>query len=570
MPISILVHSCFIIQLALLVFAAAKSDNSPVLWLCIAALVVLLLIYFLTRHSLRHPAKELCRRLEKYNNGDGYVAFDARLEGDMATLQKNIALVCQNMASLREETKQAWEEVNNRAREVEAALENTRSQEKKTQEMLAGMSTLATKANSVSSRIYTALRELCRHADDVGADVETQRVRLSETSCSIDTILRSVMDVAENAASAADGASGSREKAQSGITEVREAIRVIEAVKTDTLTLKETMSALGQQAEGIGQVMGVINEVAEQTNLLALNAAIEAARAGEAGRGFAVVADEVRKLAERTMGATKEVESVVLKIQEQARHNVQAVDKAAENTVLGAEKISSTGAAMEEIIGNMDVTAEQIASIAKSTEAQSANSQSATEALEEINAVSQNTAAHMKNFSEALVEMSSLMEDLDMIMHSMTTGDLASAASGTKLVQWSDSLATGIRVFDDQHKTLCDYINKLHRAMQERQTSSVMNEIIADLKEYTIMHFGAEEKYFNKTSYPEKEKHAKIHRAFEAKVQACEEELKKGTAQVSMELLNFLKDWLINHIKGMDAHYAPYVKQLIENENKGR
>lgn len=570
MPTSALLRCLFVLQLALLLFVALKSNESLIVWLCIAALVVLILIYFFVQHFLARPFRLLCERLAKYNGGACCVAFDLQLNGDAAALQKNIAVLCKDMDILRKETKKAWEEVTNRAKEAETALEKARGQEVKTQEMLSGMNTLAAKAHTVSSRIYAALRELCLRADKVGNDVETQRARLSETSGSIDTILRSVMDVAENAASAAEGAGGSREKAQAGITEVREAIRMIEAVKADTLALKQTMSALGQQAEGIGQVMGVINEVAEQTNLLALNAAIEAARAGDAGRGFAVVADEVRKLAERTMGATKEVESVVLKIQEQARLNVQAVDKAAENTVRGAEKISSTGAAMEEIIGNMNETAGQIASIAKSTEMQSSNSKNATKALDEINAVSQSTAEHMKNFSEALVEMSSLMEDLEMIMHSMTTGDMDSAASDSKLVQWSDKLATGIKIFDDQHKTLCDYINKLHKAMRERQASSVMNEIIADLKEYTIMHFGTEEKYFNKTSYPEKDKHNKIHRAFEAKVQACEEELKKGTAKVSMELLSFLKDWLINHIEGMDAHYAPYIKPLIEAENKKR
>ena len=135
------------------------------------------------------------------------------------------------------------------------------------------------------------------------------------------------------------------------------------------------MNSLGQKAEAIGQVVGFINDVADQTNLLALNAAIEAARAGEAGRGFAVVADEVRNLAEKTMQATKEVTEAVSSIQRQTQETIAAVDSSAEQTVRSAERASSAGTSMEAIVQNMERAAQQLEQIAHATVEQSRSSQ---------------------------------------------------------------------------------------------------------------------------------------------------------------------------------------------------
>ena len=153
----------------------------------------------------------------------------------------------------------------------------------------------------------------------------------------------------------------------SGAQELKVAVDSIDEVKERTLTLKDAINGLGQKAEAIGQVVGFINDVADQTNLLALNAAIEAARAGEAGRGFAVVADEVRNLAEKTMQATKEVTDAVSSIQRQTKETIEAVDSAAEQTVQSAERATSAGTSMESIVGNMEQAAQQLENIAQAT-----------------------------------------------------------------------------------------------------------------------------------------------------------------------------------------------------------
>ena len=170
----------------------------------------------------------------------------------------------------------------------------------------------------------------------------------------------------------------------------------------------------------------------------------------------------------------------------------------------------------------------------------------------------------MEEFTDALLEVSSHMENQEMIVHSLATGDLQTAASENKLVQWTDKLATGIRLIDDQHRVLCNLINDLYRAMSERETDAALGKIIASLKDYTIMHFSTEEQYFSHSGYPDVQAHEKIHRQFEAKVAAFEADFKSGKSKVSMDLLTFLKDWLINHIQKTDHQYAPHVLKMLQ------
>jgi len=183
-------------------------------------------------------------------------------------------------------------------------------------------------------------------------------------------------------------------------------------VQDQTATLKSDMAGLGRQAEDIGKIMNVINDIADQTNLLALNAAIEAARAGEAGRGFAVVADEVRKLAEKTMGAVTEVGDAIKGVQGGARRNMNNVDKAVE----GIEKVTAmarnSGAAIEKIAGHVGDVANQISAIATAAEQQSAASEEINHTLEDIDRISTQTSQAMAEASQALAELARLGQEL--------------------------------------------------------------------------------------------------------------------------------------------------------------
>ena len=151
--------------------------------------------------------------------------------------------------------------------------------------------------------------------------------------------------------------------------------------------------------------MAVISDIADQTNLLALNAAIEAARAGEAGRGFAVVADEVRKLAEKTMASTTDVGHAFKAIQDSAAKSMDQVDLTVGNIEKATELAIRSGDALREIVGMVDDTADQVRGIAAASEQQSASSEEINKSIMQVNTIAGETASAMQEAARAVSEL---------------------------------------------------------------------------------------------------------------------------------------------------------------------
>lgn len=415
------------------------------------------------------------------------------------------------------------------------------------------------KAHTVCNNLSSEVRELATLVGEVNRGVEVQRDHLTDTSGAMERVSQAALESSARVHDLSESAQNSSVNAATGEREVEGALSSIERLKDTIVQLKEAMAGLGTKASNIGQVMSVINEVADQTNLLALNAAIEAARAGEAGRGFAVVADEVRKLAEKTMGATKEVEEAVHAIQEETRRNVLTVDKAAQLSVDGAAQASRAGTFMHGILQSMNETAEHLQLVARGAEEQSQNSTGTNGALDEIRRIAEQTANNMETFTAALLSFQSGMEELDMIVNALVSGDYEQATSD-KFVQWTPKLDLHVTMVDKQHRLLVDYINELYTAMAHNRTTEELQAILHKLRDYTATHFADEERLFTSTAYLGAAEHVKIHRKFVAKLDEVEEQLKSGTATVSMDLLTFLKDWLVQHIMGTDPTYVPYLR----------
>ncbi|MGE4422532.1 MAG: methyl-accepting chemotaxis protein [Pseudodesulfovibrio sp.] len=270
----------------------------------------------------------------------------------------------------------------------------------------------AREAEAIALELDEASVTLSRKVDEASHGSDIQRDRATETATAMEQMNATVLEVAQNAGNASNNADDMRDLAEEGAGLVHQVVEAIQGVGTQSEALKESMSQLDKQTEDIGAIMQVIDDIADQTNLLALNAAIEAARAGEAGRGFAVVADEVRKLAEKTMTATKEVDAAIQSIRTGTRDNVAATEQAVAAIQESTELAARAGQSIETIQQSVIQTADQVRSIATAAEEQSATSEQVTRATEEITAISSETAQAMAEARTDLDRLATLAGSL--------------------------------------------------------------------------------------------------------------------------------------------------------------
>jgi methyl-accepting chemotaxis protein len=275
---------------------------------------------------------------------------------------------------------------------------------------------VASEAMAIADRVAAASEELSAQVDEVSRGAEVQRDHVGSTATAMNEMNATVLEVARNAGHASEQSEETHRKADGGFELVAKVVRSINGVNTVALTLQDNMTELGKQAEGIGGVMNVISDIADQTNLLALNAAIEAARAGEAGRGFAVVADEVRKLAEKTMQATQEVGSSILSIQHSARANISEVSNAVQNIGEVTELANASGQALQEIVDLASANSDVVTSIAAAAEEQSAASEEINSSLENVSRIVAETADGMIQASSAVQDLARTAQQLKQVM----------------------------------------------------------------------------------------------------------------------------------------------------------
>jgi len=265
-----------------------------------------------------------------------------------------------------------------------------------------GMLVAADKLDRMVDVLTEAATELAGRVEQATKGAADQSDRLAGTVASMGQMSTTVLDVAKNASQASETASAARDKAVEGAEVVRQAVDGIGQARERAMRLSHDMTGLGSQAEGIGRILGVISDIADQTNLLALNAAIEAARAGEAGRGFAVVADEVRKLAEKTMSATAEVGQAIRGIQDGTKKSAAGVREAVDVIEKATGLAGQSGQALRVIVSLVEEASDQVRAIAAAAEEQSAASEAIERSIVAVNDVSRETGQAMEASAAAV------------------------------------------------------------------------------------------------------------------------------------------------------------------------
>ena len=275
---------------------------------------------------------------------------------------------------------------------------------------------VARDASEVASRVAAASEELSSQVELITHGAELQRSRVESTATAMAEMNATVLQVARNAGDAAQHSEQTQQKAVSGENLVEKAVASINTVNKLAEVLQEDMQKLGTLATNIDGVVLVISDIADQTNLLALNAAIEAARAGEAGRGFAVVADEVRKLAEKTMHATQEVSGSIHAIQQSARVSIDEVQEVVSTIRSATEYTNASGDALREIVRIASTNSAIVSSIATAAEQQSATSEEINRAIDEISSIAAETTDGMLQSSQAVQDLARTAQELDTVM----------------------------------------------------------------------------------------------------------------------------------------------------------
>ncbi|MBG0789803.1 MAG: DUF3365 domain-containing protein [Desulfovibrionaceae bacterium] len=379
----------------------------------VAVLLVLgVAVWFVARKAIVNPLHRIRDFAGTVADGDLNARPEGNFAGELGAVKNSISTMVDNLKAKMVEAADKRREAEAAKGEAETAMEEARAQEARGAELLAKMRRIAGESAVIAEKVTSAADDLSALVDQVSAGADIQRDRTTQTATAMEEMNATVLEVARNSASSAESADNARSQAQEGSTVVEEVITSIQEVFELTTTLKRSMDQLGGQATDIGRILTVIEDIADQTNLLALNAAIEAARAGEAGRGFAVVADEVRKLAEKTMDATKEVGTAIQVIQDAAAENIKSVDTAAHAVQEATTLANRSGEALESIVTFADDTSGQVQSIATAAEQQSAASEEINQAVDDINRIASEAAEGMNRSVEAINDLARLSNEL--------------------------------------------------------------------------------------------------------------------------------------------------------------
>ena len=270
----------------------------------------------------------------------------------------------------------------------------------------------------------SASAEISSATEQLAAGAQEQSAQAAEVATAVEQMTSTIIETSTNTQSAADAAREAGEKAREGVNRVSETRNGMEKIVATSKSTSDIIHSLTQNADQIGNIASVINDIADQTNLLALNAAIEAARAGEQGRGFAVVADEVRKLAERTSTATKEIAATIKGIQEQVKQAEESMEDSKKVVNEGMSLTDQVSEVLEQILTSSHRVSEIIEQVASASEEQSSTAEQISQSIESINSVSQQSAASTSQIAATAEDLNRLTEGLqDLISVFRVTGN---------------------------------------------------------------------------------------------------------------------------------------------------
>jgi len=287
------------------------------------------------------------------------------------------------------------------------------------------ISEVATSAEQVAS----ASEEMSANSATMASSAESQNDQVRQVATAMQQMSATVHEVSENSNRAADSARQAAETACQGGAIVEDSVTRMRAIAESVRETAQKVQALGTRSDQIGRIVNVIDDIADQTNLLALNAAIEAARAGEQGRGFAVVADEVRKLAERTTKATKEIAEMIEKVQSETHLAVERMQAGTQQVEQGVEATGQAGESLRRIIEQAEHVGEVVTHIATAATEQWSATEQVNNHMDQINKLVAESTEGAQQSAQACEELSRLAFELQSLVSRFKLGQSGPTAS---------------------------------------------------------------------------------------------------------------------------------------------
>ncbi len=313
------------------------------------------------------------------------------------------------------------DEIGRLAQSFEQMTENLRKLIRKITQATEQVAASSEELTASAEQSAQAANQVAQIITGVAGGAEKQMKAVDDTASVVGQMSAGVQQVAANANAVAGTSAKSAGVAQNGSQAVEKAVTQMGNIEKTVTRSARVIAKLGERSKEIGQIVDTISGIAGQTNLLALNAAIEAARAGEQGRGFAVVAEEVRKLAEQSQDAAKQIAELIAEIQSDTDSAVVAMDEGTKEVRIGAEVVNDAGRAFQEIYKSINEVSTQMREISAAIQQMASGSQQVVASVKEIDVISKETASQAQNVSAATEEQSATMEEIASSSQALST-----------------------------------------------------------------------------------------------------------------------------------------------------